>query len=123
MTDKFIIRGLNMTLKLKLSLILGFVVLYAFINVLNIASDSLEERANLKKVLLLNQLSGKLSLLIHETQKERGASAGFISSKGKKFTDILPSQRDLTDKKLNELNRLIQNIDLAEFSDELKGVK
>jgi len=37
------------------------------------------------------------SCLVHELQKERGMSAGFISSKGRKFTDILRKQREQTD--------------------------
>jgi len=48
--------------------------------------------------------------LIHETQKERGASAGYLGSKGKKFTKRLPAQRILTDKKLKILRKLLRKI-------------
>jgi methyl-accepting chemotaxis protein len=41
-----------------------------------------------------------MSNLLHETQKERGATAGFIGSKGKKFIKRLPKQRLLTNSKL-----------------------
>ena len=35
--------------------------------------------------------------LVHELQKERGMSAGFIGSSGRKFADALPRQRQLVD--------------------------
>ncbi|MEP4198603.1 MAG: nitrate- and nitrite sensing domain-containing protein [Aliishimia sp.] len=42
-------------------------------------------------------LSGSVGHLVHELQKERGASAGFIASNGAAFTTQLPEQRLLTD--------------------------
>ena len=41
--------------------------------------------------------------LVHELQKERGLSAGFIGSKGSNFADDLTRQRTLTDNKHGEL--------------------
>ena len=41
-----------------------------------------------------------ISNLVHEMQKERGASAGFINSKGAAFADTLRNQRPATDKTL-----------------------
>jgi len=40
------------------------------------------------------------SNLVHELQKERGATAGFIGSNGKKFGQAVIAQRKLTDEKL-----------------------
>jgi hypothetical protein len=71
------------------------VLIYALVNVYSVVTQSLTQKANLENVETLNTLSSKLSLYIHETQKERGASAGFLGSKGKKFTSILPNQRKL----------------------------
>lgn len=45
------------------------------------------------------QISLKLSALVHELQKERGASAGFVGSKGEKFKGILTKQHQDTDSK------------------------
>lgn len=44
------------------------------------------------------RISEQLSALVHEMQKERGMSAGFLASKGKKFANELQAQRLLTDK-------------------------
>jgi methyl-accepting chemotaxis protein len=41
--------------------------------------------------------------LVHELQKERGMSAGFVGSKGAKFADKLVDQRKLTDKALKNV--------------------
>ncbi len=38
----------------------------------------------------LAELAPTVSALVHELQKERGASAGFIGSKGQKFAKTLP---------------------------------
>jgi len=48
-----------------------------------------------------------VSLLIHETQKERGMSAGYLGSHGKLFKQKLPAQRVLTDKRLKEFKALV----------------
>ncbi len=68
----------------------------------------------------LVELSKKLSILIHETQKERGASAGFTGSQGVKFSDILPKQRDLTDSKKQEFNNFLKTVNRDGFSKNLE---
>lgn len=47
----------------------------------------------------LTKLSITYSELVHELQKERGATAGFLSSKGNKFVNELRTQRNETDSK------------------------
>jgi len=68
----------------------------------------------------LVKLSEALSKLIHETQKERGASAGYLGSHGKKFKDILAKQRVLTDERIKEYKKLLSQINLSEYSAELR---
>lgn len=62
------------------------------------------------------ELSAYNSRLVHELQKERGMSAGFIGSKGTKFITKLPQQRKETDKRLSDLQNYL---DLN--SNNLKG--
>jgi len=54
-------------------------------------------------------LSAKVNEVIHELQKERGASSGFLSSKGEMFSTILSQQRGLTDQKIKNLTQFINN--------------
>ena len=75
-----------MTIKKKLNLITGIVVSFALVIIALTVMKALEQRSVLLQVKELNLLSKKMSLLIHETQKERGASAGYLGSHGKKFT-------------------------------------
>jgi len=74
---------------------------------------------NKKQLTLLIDLSEKLSALIHETQKERGASAGYLGSHGKKFSKILIQQRKMTDDRVNELKNFL-NSHFDEFALAIK---
>ena len=110
-----------MTIKYKLNIILFLVVTFSLV-ILGITSyRAYNEKITIEKAQTLNILSQKLSLLIHETQKERGASAGFLSSNGKKFAQIVPQQRLLTDHRDLELTKYIDNLDLNSFPQKLKS--
>ncbi|MBF0310208.1 MAG: bacteriohemerythrin [Magnetococcales bacterium] len=49
-------------------------------------------------------LAVRLSAVVHEMQKERGLTAGFLGSSGKRFGPELSSQRELTDKQIKLLD-------------------
>ena len=57
------------------------------------------EYQNSLATLELAQLSQVTSNIIHELQKERGMSAGYIGSKGQNFKTKLPNQWEDTDEK------------------------
>jgi methyl-accepting chemotaxis protein len=82
--------------------------------------SSIHTQHQKQELFQLVKLSEALSRLIHETQKERGASAGFIGSHGKKFSTILPKQRLLTDKRIKEYKNVLSNMNILEFSQELQ---
>jgi methyl-accepting chemotaxis protein len=109
-----------MTIKNKLNLITFIVVSFALVIIGLTLYKANEERHIVAQAKQLNTLSQKLSLLIHETQKERGASAGYLGSNGKKFADILPQQREMTDKRKKELNAYLATLDLKDFSLDLQ---
>ncbi len=109
-----------MSIKAKLNLILGIVISFALIVIALTINSALKEKSILERSKELNTLSQKLSLYLHETQKERGASAGYLGSKGTKFVDIMRKQRKLTDRKKAELEVYISKLDLKKYSNELK---
>ncbi len=109
-----------MTIKNKLKLITAIVVSFAVIIIVLTVSSALKEQSVITQAKELNVLSQKLSLLIHETQKERGASAGFLGSKGKKFGEILKKQRLLTDNRDDKLKAYIKTLDLSSYSSVLR---
>ncbi|MDT8338170.1 MAG: methyl-accepting chemotaxis protein [Sulfurimonas sp.] len=110
-----------MTIKYKLNLITVIVVSFALIIIAITLKNTLTNNAIITKAQELNTLSQKLSLVIHETQKERGASAGFIGSKGKQFGDMLPKQRTDTTREYSELTAYINSLKLDSFPQELNG--
>lgn len=57
----------------------------------------------------LTQLSITYSELVHELQKERGTTAGFLGSEGKGFVSELNKQRIATDDKKNSRNEFLNN--------------
>ncbi|WP_418641115.1 nitrate- and nitrite sensing domain-containing protein [Sulfurimonas sp. ST-27] len=67
---------------------------------------------------IIVDLDQKISKVVHETQKERGATAGFLGSKGKKFAQKLVSQKEETDKKIQELQEYLQNGNVISLLDK-----
>jgi len=110
-----------MTIKFKLNIIMAMVVTFALIIIGLSINKAINDSHSITQAEELNILSQKLSLLIHETQKERGASAGFLGSKGTKFADIVPKQRVLTKNRNKELNAYVSTLDLNSFPAELKS--
>ncbi|WP_104682736.1 methyl-accepting chemotaxis protein [Helicobacter felis] len=55
------------------------------------------------------EVSKYLSSLVHEMQKERGMSAGFLSSGGVQFANTLLEQRERTDEKLQNLKKFLDS--------------
>ncbi|MEA3371807.1 MAG: methyl-accepting chemotaxis protein [Campylobacterota bacterium] len=108
------------SIKAKLTLVNILVIVFSLIVILLTIIKATTDRGVITQAKELNTLSVKLSLLIHETQKERGASAGFLGSKGTKFTEILPKQRVLTTNRNAELNEYINTLDLDTFPHELQ---
>ena len=75
--------------------------------------DTWQRSAEMNRVESLARFAPALSNLVHELQKERGASAGFISSKGARFTDTLKDQRVSTNARNSALSKEIKALDIA----------
>ena len=114
-------KKLGLSVKLML-LVLVPVVAMLFFSVRGIL-EKREIANNTAQILELVELSTRISALVHETQKERGWTAGFIGSKGVKFASELPAQRLKVDEKAAELNSYLDNFDAknfgAQFSNKL----
>jgi methyl-accepting chemotaxis protein len=110
-----------MTIKYKLNLITAIVVSFALVIIAITLNSTFKNNAMIHQAQALNELSEKLSHLIHETQKERGASAGYIGSKGAQFGDILPKQRELTKEEYDDLTLYIKTLDMESFPKELNS--
>ncbi len=84
--------------------------------------ENYEKKEEYQKLNNTMMLSSSISLLIHETQKERGMSAGYLGSKGKKFANKLSSQRELTNKRLEEFTSLVSEMQKGDIDKEIVPV-
>lgn len=108
----------NMTIRGKL-IFLSIVVLSVIIAFSVKSSYSTwSNHKNIEETASLIELSVKMSAVLHELQKERGASAGFLGSKGTKFVDILPKQHTSTDIKIKELTAYISD-NSSDYTDKV----
>jgi methyl-accepting chemotaxis protein len=73
--------------------------------------ESYTGHKKLDKLCDMVELSTKSATLVHEIQKERGYTAGFLGSNGSKFKSELENQKDSTDKKLSDLKRFLSTFD------------
>ncbi|MEM8547075.1 MAG: nitrate- and nitrite sensing domain-containing protein, partial [Pseudomonadota bacterium] len=67
------------------------------------------------ELLQLAELSVRASALVHELQKERGMSAGYIGSNGVNFDQEILGQYELTDGRAEALTTYLANFDAAVF--------
>nr|MBP6711205.1 nitrate- and nitrite sensing domain-containing protein [Propionivibrio sp.] len=76
---------------------------------------------NSEQTLRLMDLSASAGNLIHTLQVERGATAGFLQSKGQKFADVLPGIRTRTDERLAAFRLEIDKSDSAALPSLVKA--
>ncbi len=69
----------------------------------------------------LSGLSVHISALVHELQKERGATAGYLGSGGERFVSTLPGQYRETDTAADELEKFLSTYTDVKFGHELGG--
>ena len=84
-----------------------------------VMTDRYAEQRDMQALNELAQLAPTVSALVHELQKERGQSAGFIASGGNKFADVLPSQRQDGDAKRQALLTALDGFDAAAYGEGL----
>jgi len=113
----------NLSLKQKLLMIVLPPLFACFLYGALFLVEKYEYRQDLNVVVQLSELAVTNSNLVHELQKERGMSAGFISSAGKAFAGKIPSQRQLTDTQLKLYLSFIDNSTLPEiFAPKLRKI-
>ena len=105
----------NLAFKNKLVLLMLvplLATLYFSLNSLNYLTSQKNKLSEVKQLISLTVVN---NALVHELQKERGATALYIGSRGSKFTDELKAQRKLTDNAHSNLKK-----ELVSFSSDNK---
>ncbi len=105
--------ALRISHRIYLMLLLPFLGALAFSSMVLIGDWKRQSDAN--AILTIGTIAPKISALVHEMQKERGMSAGFISSKGTKFGDALRQQRAMTDQNHAVLAQAFATFDVDSY--------
>ena len=108
----------KLSIKQKLIAIMLIPLVIVILLAAKLAYDSYRSLENLKSLDKVVILSTKIGALVHETQKERGMTAGFIGSKGVKFKDELPRQREEVNKQITFLNEFLSDFDKSKYNDD-----
>ena len=114
------LRNISIKLRLLLLLVIPTIVILIFASMA--VKSQYEISQNMSKVHNITILNTKISSLVHETQKERGLTAGFIGSSGVRFRTKLDDQRALTDEKLEALNMFLHTINLKDISTDSNNI-
>jgi|GEM_PF-652761 methyl-accepting chemotaxis protein len=83
-------------------------------------SQNYEKEKNLENLKTSVLISTKISAVVHELQKERGRTAGYLGSNGEEFKAELKKQRAETDKKIGELESLLNKQTLAALPPQVR---
>jgi len=108
---------LDLSIKIKVLVLFLLPTIALMYQVINIAIDKNDLLNESKRVQTYVNLSVAISSYVHESQKERGLTAGFIGSNGQKFAVNLPKQREELDKKLLKLKEAISHLPHDEKTD------
>jgi len=95
-------KNLKLAFPLVVLVFLFLILIFNLIHVKYLEEESLNTLE--KKIILAT----KFSKILHEIQKERGMSVGYISNSAKSFKDELNSQKEHTDTSINKLNSYIR---------------
>ena len=105
--------GWRVTIKHKLIGILLIPLLAFTVASLQNIRQAHQQVQQMQQIQQLAQLVVYIGDLVHESQKERGHTAGFLGSQGQRFKTELAQQRGITDQKAQILERFVAEFDLA----------
>jgi hypothetical protein len=104
----------NISLKTKLQILTFLPLLGLLYFIATLMFSSFIQVQNMTHLSNLVKVSDKVAHLVHEQAKERGFTAGFISSNGEKFENKLLEERKKIDTLYANLNALIQTSEIDE---------
>lgn len=112
----------NYTIRQKLTVLISVPILALLILSIMAVSDKQERAAESQSISELASYAIQISSIVHESQKERGLSAGYIGSKGGTFQQQLKQQHQLLDEKIEQFQQLKKRLPLAELPQTFQTV-
>ena len=110
----------SLSIRATFFLIIAFASIAIIYYTINEGISAYKQSVVKKQLEVMIKISRSLALLIHQTQKERGMSAGYIGSEGKKFAKLLISQRKVTNVDIHQFLSLINKIGLNNLPSETR---
>ena len=111
----------NLNFSMKLYLLLTIPVIGLIVYTTTITYDTYKGVKKYDNIKVLSNLSIKISDILHETQKERGLTAGYVGSNGKKFKEQLSQQRSSTDNKIEEMFEFVSTMEKNGYGEKFKS--
>jgi methyl-accepting chemotaxis protein len=111
----------NTSVKYKIILIIIIPSIAVMLLAANILPKAVNELQQNKRLAVIGEVSQYISLVVHEMQKERGNTAGFIGSGGKQFSTELRAQRVATDTAITNFRNLMKQVDMSDFDSNYVG--
>ena len=111
----------NLSIRVKMILMVFIPAAVIFVLLASNAYKHYGEVQELSKIEEATILATKISAMVHNTQKERGASAGFVGSGGKKFVDTMPSIRKDTDVTRAEMEAFYKTMDMSKYPQAMQN--
>lgn len=112
----------NLSIRAKILLITFPLLAGVFYLILIRTLDSFNTSQSLNKLENGVTLSTRISYLVHEIQKERGNSSGYLANQSEAFRIQLSEQRLLTDEQNAAFQSALENPDLAGIVEENESV-
>ncbi len=112
------LEGVSIRIKMVLMVFVPVLIIFVLLGLNGYKSyKKVEELSSIKEVSIL---STKISAIVHNSQKERGASAGFIGSNGVQFADDLINIRKDTDATKTDMELFYKTIDFSKYPKEMQ---
>ena len=112
----------NTSIKLRLATLVVIPIIVITIFATIAVKSQYEVSQNMSNVRKVTSLNIIVSSLVHETQKERGLTSGFITSSGVRFKNKLEDQREVTNNKLDVLETFLGTISLKNISKDTNDI-
>ncbi|MFT5757418.1 MAG: methyl-accepting chemotaxis protein [Alteromonadaceae bacterium] len=109
----------NLTIRYKLLAITLIPLLLALVFIFNNLYKNYQVFADMQQAQSLGTLNQVASELIHELQKESGFSAGYLSSKGQKFSTDLADQLMKTEQQRSLYQQILTSFTSTDYSEKL----
>ncbi len=106
----------NLPIRLKLTLISLLPMLLALSFIGHDIKTNLQTYTAMSQGQALGSLALQASELVHQLQRERGLSSGYLSSKGQRFSSQLPRQQQQTDQLHSQFKESLRSFDAKAYS-------